>query len=204
MTVVYEFYKGARARQTIRPSRFVTALADLTLMNKRRYGGFIIHVGAVVVFAGIIGSSFFKSEELFTVAAGEEFTLGDYTLRFLDITSRNDLEKDVVSARLEILHSGVSQGQLTPEKHFHHKSEQPMTEVKIHSTLMEDLYVVLSGWDDQQRATFHVFINPLVMWIWIGIGIMCLGGVFVLIPNKKLGPAVALRRSEEEVRDEAA
>jgi cytochrome c-type biogenesis protein CcmF len=64
--------------------------------------------------------------------------------------------------------------------------------------------VVLSGWDDQQRATFHVFINPLVMWIWIGIGIMCLGGVFVLIPNKKLGPAVALRRSEEEVRDEAA
>ncbi len=204
MTVGYEFFKGARARQTIRSSRFVTALADLTLMNKRRYGGFIIHVGAVVVFAGIIGSSFFKSEELFTVAAGEEFTMGDYTLRFLDITSRNDPEKDVVSARLEILDSGVSQGQLTPEKHFHHKSEQPMTEVKIHSTLMEDLYVVLSGLDDQQRATFHVFINPLVMWLWIGIGIMCLGGVFVLFPNKKPGPAVALRISEEEVRDEAA
>ena len=203
MTVVYEFFKGARARQTIRPSRFVTALADLTLMNKRRYGGFIIHVGAVVVFAGIIGSSFFKSEELFTVAAGEEFTLGDYTLKYLEFTRRNDPEKDVVSTRLEILASGVSQGQLTPEKHFHHKSEQPMTEVKIHSTLMEDLYVVLSGYDEQ-RATFHVFINPLVSWIWIGITIMCLGGVFVLFPNKKLGPAVALRRSEEEVRDEAA
>jgi cytochrome c-type biogenesis protein CcmF len=204
MTVVYEFYKGARARQTIQRSGFVTALVDLTLMNKRRYGGFMIHVGVVVVFAGIIGSSFFKSEELFTVTAGEEFTLGDYTLRFLDLSSRNDPEKDVMSARLEILKGGVSRGQLTPEKHFHHKSEQPMTEVKIHSTLMEDLYVVLSGWDDQQQVTFHVFINPMVQWIWIGIAIMVLGGVFVLFPNKTPGPSVALRRSEEEVRDEAA
>ena len=205
MTMAYEFYKGARARQTIRPSGFVTALSHLTLMNKRRYGGFIIHVGVVVVFAGIIGSSFFKSEELFTVSAGEEFTMGDYTLRFLELSTRNDPEKEVVSARLEILKGGVSQGQLTPEKHFHHKSEQPMTEVKIRSTLMEDLYVVLSAWDDQQRVTFHVFINPMVSWIWIGVAIMVLGGVFVLFPDKKLGPAVALRRTEqEEVRDEAA
>jgi cytochrome c-type biogenesis protein CcmF len=99
----------------------------------------------------------------------------------------------------------VSQGQLTPEKHFHHKSEQPMTEVKIHSTLMEDLYVVLSGWDDQQAVTFHVFINPMVQWIWIGVAIMVMGGVFVLFPNKKLGPAVDLEGNEqEEIRDEAA
>ncbi|MEE2822468.1 MAG: heme lyase CcmF/NrfE family subunit [Acidobacteriota bacterium] len=200
-TMVYEFYKGARARQTIRPSGFLVALTDLTLMNKRRYGGFIIHVGAVLVFAGIVGSSFFKSEGLFTVVAGEEFTLGDYTGRFLDITSRSDPEKDVVSARLEILKGGVSKGQLTPEKHFHHKNEQPMTEVKIHSTLMEDLYVVLSGWDDQQRVTFNVFINPMVQWIWIGIGVMVLGGVFVLLPNKKV---VVLKRSMQEVGDGGA
>jgi cytochrome c-type biogenesis protein CcmF len=65
--------------------------------------------------------------------------------------------------------------------------------------------VVLSSWDDQQGVTFHVFINPMVSWVWIGIAIMVLGGVFVLFPNKKLGPAEGLSRDEqEEVRDEAA
>jgi cytochrome c-type biogenesis protein CcmF len=205
MTMIYEFYKGARARQTIRPSGFLLALMDLTLMNKRRYGGFIIHLGVVLVFAGIIGSSFFKSEQLFTVATGEEFSLGDYTLRFVELTDRKDPEKDVVFAHLAIFKGGEKIDDLYPEKDFHHKSEQPMTEVKIRSTLKEDLYLVLSGWEEGGEATFHVFINPLVQLIWIGIGIMVLGGMFVLIPNKQLGPAVALKKpSSKEVRDQAA
>ncbi len=204
MTLINEFYKGARARQTIRPSGFLIALTDLTLMNKRRYGGFIIHIGVVLVFVGIIGSSFFQSEELFTVQRGEEFTIGDYTLRFEQLTFREDPEKEVVLAHLDILKGGQKIDEIYPEKDFHYKSEQPMTEVKIRSTLKEDLYVVLSGWDEEGQATFHVFINPLVQLIWIGIGIMVLGGMFVLIPNKKLGPAVALKRPPQEVRDEAA
>jgi len=204
MTMINEFYKGARARQTIRHSGFLIALRDLTFMNKRRYGGFIIHLGVVLVFVGIIGSSFFQSEELFTVNSGEEFTIGDYTLIFEQLTFREDPEKDVVSARIGVLKGGQKIDELYPEKHFHHKSEQPMTEVKIRSTLKEDLYLVLSGWDEEGQATFHVFINPLVKLIWIGIGIMVLGGMFVLLPNKKLGPAVALKRPAQEVRDEAA
>ncbi len=205
MTVFYEFYKGTRARQTIRPSGFLVSLMDLTLMNKRRYGGFIIHVGVVVVFAGIIGSSFFKSEQLFTVATGEEFSIGDYTLRFEQLTSREDPEKDVVFAHIAVFKGGRKIDDLYPEKDIHHKSEQPMTEVKIRSTLKEDLYLVLSGWEEGGQATFHVFINPLVQLIWIGIGVMVLGGMFVLVPNKKLGPAVALKKSSsKEVRDKAA
>ncbi|MCZ6485113.1 MAG: heme lyase CcmF/NrfE family subunit [Acidobacteria bacterium] len=206
MTMINEFYKGARARQTIRPSGFLVALRDLTLMNKRRYGGFIIHIGVVLVFVGIIGSSFFQSEELFTVNNGEEFTIGDYTLRFEQLTFRVDPEKEVVSAHIDIFKDGQKIDEIYPQKHFHFKSEQPMTEVKIRSTLKEDLYMILSGWDEEgQQATFHVFINPLVQLIWIGIGIMVLGGMFVLIPNKKLGPAVALKgRPVQEVRDEAA
>ena len=204
MTMIYEFYKGARARQTIRPSGFLVALMDLTLMNKRRYGGFTIHLGVVLVFAGIIGSSFFKSEKLFTVARGEEFSIGDYTLRFEQLTSQEDPEKDVVSAHIAVFKGGRKIDDLYPQKHFHHKSEQPMTEVKIRSTLKEDLYLVLSGWEEGGQATFHVFINPLVQLIWIGIGVMVLGGMFVLVPNKKSGVAVALKKPSQEVRDEAA
>ena len=105
-----------------------------------------------------------------------------------------------------IFKGGQKIDEIYPQKHFHFKSEQPMTEVKIRSTLKEDLYMILSGWDEEgQQATFLVFINPLVQLIWIGIGIMVLGGMCVLIPNKKLGPAVALKgRPVQEVRDEAA
>jgi len=122
MTMIYEFYKGARARQTIRPSGFLVALMDLTLMNKRRYGGFIIHLGVVLVFAGIIGSSFFKSEQLFTVAEGEEFSIGDYTLKYEQLTSREDPEKDVVFAHIAVF-KGSSKGLPSQERATHDRGE---------------------------------------------------------------------------------
>lgn len=204
MTIVYEFYKGARARQSIRSTGFLVALRDLALMNKRRYGGFIIHVGVVSVFVGIIASSFFSSDQFFTLKQGEKFVLGDYTLHFRKLTQRQDPEKEVVTAHLDIFRGG-KKFELLPEKHFHHKAEQPMTEVKIRSTLTQDLYVVLSNWDDQGSVTFHVFINPLVQFIWIGIAIMVLGGIFVLFRDTKPGPAVALKTPvTEKIKDEAA
>ncbi len=204
LTVVFEFYKGARARQTIKPTGFLTALKDLTLMNKRRYGGFIIHMGAALVFVGIIASSYYKVEEYFTVKVGEAFVLGDFTLVFQGLKQRKDAEKDVVSAPVEVFKGGKKIDLLIPEKHYHHKSEQPMTEVSIRSTLREDLYLVLAGWDSAEQVTIHVFINPLVQLIWIGIGVMACGGIFVIFPDKKPVTAVALKRREETARDEAA
>lgn len=194
MTIIYEFYKGARARQSIRSTAFLIALKDLTLRNKRRYGGFIIHAGVVSVFVGIIASSFFSNDQFFTLEQGEKIDFQNYTLHFRKLTQRQDPEKQVVTAHLDIF-NGDKKFQLLPEKHFHHKAEQPMTEVKISSTLKEDVYVVLSAWDDQGRATFHVFINPLVQFIWIGIAIMVIGGIFVLFPDTKSGRVVALKTS---------
>lgn len=204
VTGFLEFYKGARARQSIKPTSLITALKDLTLMNKRRYGGFIIHMGVVLVFVGIIASSFFNIEQDFTVQIGEQFTIGDYTLAVQELNQRKNPEKDVVFARLEVFRGGKKIDTLYPEKHFHHKSEQPMTEVSIRPTLKEDLYVVLSGWDEKGNVTFHVFVNPLIQLIWIGIGIIACGGMFVLFPDKPRVAVVAMTRRREEVRDEAA
>ena len=203
MTIVYEFYKGARARQTIRPTGFLIALKDLTLMNKRRYGGFIIHFGVVLVFLGIIASSFFSVDEFFTLKQGEKFEIKGYELHFIGLSERRDPEKNIVIAHLNVLTNGRKIGEIRPEKHYHHKSEQPMTEVKIRSTLREDLYLILSGWDKEGVATFHVFVNPLVQFIWIGIGIMVLGGVFVLFPNKKTGSVSASKRKDRVNKNEA-
>jgi cytochrome c-type biogenesis protein CcmF len=203
--IFFEFYKGARARQGIRSSSFLVALKDLTLMNKRRYGGFIIHIGVTLVFVGIIASSFFSQEKLFNnVQEGEEFSFGSYSIVFQKLDQRSDPEKNVVRARLQISQAGETIGELQPEKHFHHKGEQPMTEVAIRRGWREDLYVVLSEWDDQRQATLHLFINPLVSLIWVGIGIMVCGGLFVVFPNKRPGPAVALSTPSQEPKDEAA
>ena len=147
-TMLYEFYKGARARQTIRPTGFATALMDLTLMNKRRYGGFVIHLGVVAVFAGIIASSFFNTEQFFTLNHGEEYSIRGYRLKFQSTTAIKDPEKNVVRATVEVYRGGELIDTLTPEKHFHHKTEQPMTEVDIRTRLTEDLYLVLSDVSD--------------------------------------------------------
>jgi cytochrome c-type biogenesis protein CcmF len=203
VTLFFEFYKGARARQTIRPSGLFSAFLDLIAMNKRRYGGFVIHFGTLLVFVGITASSAFNSEKLFTVKDGEEFAIGDYTLQFEGLTERRDPEKNVVMAPLKVFQNGTSIGRLVPEKHFHTKSEQPQSEVVIRSSFKEDLYIVLSAWDEN-GVTFHVFINPMVIWIWIGVAVMVLGGVFVLVPDRKRPVAVVSKRPEEEVRDRAA
>ena len=203
--IFFEFYKGARARQGIRSSSFLVALKDLTLMNKRRYGGFIIHLGVVVAFIGIISSSFFSSEELVTVNRGDDFRVGQYTLKFHELVQRADPEKDVVYARISGYEDREPIGNFFPQKHFHHKGEQPMSEVAIRRTLMDDVYVVLSGYDeDLTQATFHVFLNPMVQWVWIGIGIMVLAGVFLFFPDKKAAPRARVRGRRKRIRSEAA
>jgi cytochrome c-type biogenesis protein CcmF len=194
MTIVLELYRGARARQHIRRAKFPSALRDLVLMNKRRYGGFIVHVGVVFALIGIIASSFFSVEDTFTVQQGESFQIEGYELKYHELMQRRDPEKDVVFAYVGLLKDGEEYAALYPQKDFHHKSEQPATEVAIRSLPHEDLYVVLSAWSEEGSATFHVFVNPLVQMIWIGIGVMVFGGVFVIFPDKK---RVAVTSSQE-------
>ena len=174
------------------------------MANKRRYGGFIIHAGTVLVFIGIIASSFFSVDKVFTVQENESFELRGYDLKFAGLSELRDPEKNVVFATIEVSENGKSLGQMFPQKHFHHKNDQPATEVAIRSRLYEDLYIVLSGWDENGSVSFHVFVNPMVQLIWIGIGIMSLGGVFVIFPDRKPTAARATRRAPEEAQDEAA
>ncbi len=203
LTVFFEFYKGSRARQVIRPTNFITALIDLTAMNKRRYGGFIIHTGAVLVFVGIVASSLFGVEKFFVVQPGGQFSLGGYTLTFDQLLQRDDPEKTVILAPVEVQKGDRLVAKLSPEKHLHHKSNQPQTEVAIRSTLSEDLYVVLSDFDQTGAATFHLYVRPLVMVIWLGVAIMVLGGLFNLLPDRKRASAAVVAPTEE-VRDAAA
>ncbi len=197
-TIFFEFYKGARARQTIRPSGFAKALTDLTLMNKRRYGGFVIHAGAVIVFVGIIASSFYQRESVYTVQVGESFTMERYNFRLLGVDVKTDSEKAAHYAWLEASQGREVIGRFYPQVHRHFKQDQTVSEVSIRSTFLEDIYVVLSGWDEEGNVTFRVFINPLVNLVWLGITIMVLGGVFVMTKDRRPWERLSLRGKDKQ------
>jgi len=122
---------------------------------------------------------------------GESMTIKNYTLTYENIDYYQTESKEVVNATLSLYNQGKLIGRLTPEKYFHRSYEQPVTEVAIRSTLAEDLYVILIGWDEDDTAAFKVLVNPLVNWIWIGGGVLLLGGLIALWPERQELPAPA-------------
>jgi cytochrome c-type biogenesis protein CcmF len=163
----------------------------MTVRNKRRYGGFIIHTGVEVLFVGIAASSFYQLEKDVTVKPNETFSARSYEMKFLGLNFQQDAHKEVMSARLAVFKNGKSVGFLVPERHFYRSSDQPTTEVALRSFWNEDLYIILAGWDDQGTATFKTYVNPFISWIWRGGLIMFLGGLIVLMPDYKTRTAVS-------------
>ncbi len=195
-TIFLEFFRGARARKEMTGGTIVRALWTVVNRNKRRYGGYIVHVGIVLIFVGITGNAF-KVEKQATVKKGESFTIKNYTLRYDALARYPTANKEVVAASLSLFNSTEKKGVLYPEKNFHRGQDQAATEVAIRSTLKEDLYVVLAGYENDM-ATFKVLVTPLVIWIWIGGTVMALGTVFAMLPDhKRKGRAVG-RLSDEE------
>jgi len=187
-TVVQEFWRGARGRAASSGESLGLALVNLTRRNKRRYGGYVVHVGIVLMAIGITASGAFQSEAEATIRPGESLEIGGYRMLFekLDLFSENGV--DVVSANLVAFEGDVPRFRMVPQRRSHPRQENPSTEVAIWSSLRHDLYVVLAGWnnDGSQVATFKIYINPLVKWIWIGGFVMLLGTLICLIPDRSL------------------
>ncbi len=193
-TIFLDFYRGGRARKDMTGGSFAGALWSLVIRNKRRYGGYIVHLGIVIVFVGITGDAF-KMDKQITVNKGDSFKVKNYSIRY-DSLSRYPTEtKEVVSATLSVYNAGKRIALLTPEKNLHRGHDQPTTEVAIHSTLKEDLYVILAGYEGEM-VTFKVLVNPLVVWLWIGGGVMALGAILALFPGRRKGKGIPQLKSE--------
>ncbi len=185
-TVGMEFWKGIQAKLRHGQQSFISALGHMITSNQRRYGGYVIHVGIVMIFVGITGSVGFKSEQKVALAKGEQTTLKDYTVQLVDFTRREDPEKVSYGARLNIYQKGRLYTSLTPEKSVHRTSQdQPLTEVALHQTFKEDLYIIYSGTDDDGKAVLNIYINPLTAWIWAGGIVLAFGTLIALYPFKK-------------------
>jgi cytochrome c-type biogenesis protein CcmF len=200
-TVLVEFRRGVSARRHMVAEAPAKALVNLVAKNNRRYGGYIIHVGVVVAFVGIVGSSFFRTEVKKSVQAGESFTIGSYTLRFQGLDQKDTPHMESATALVEVLgNDGREITVMEPAKLFFKRPQQPATKVAIRSTPFADLYVVLAGIDDSgQTATFEVFLTPLVFWLWAGGVLMVLGTVIVMWPNVRERAAIATALSQSPI-----
>ncbi len=201
-TVYFEFTKGTQARMAMIRETAPTAFYHLVQRNSRRYGGFIIHTGMAVLMIGIATSSFFGLEKDAMVGLNQSFQARGYQLIYRDIVFHKDPHKELVRAKVEVIRNGEPVGFLIPERHFYKNSDQPTTEVALRSFWNEDLYLILAGWDDQGQATFKVYVNPLVSWLWWGGFIMLFGGIIVLSPGFSKEPAVS--RATEPLASEAS
>jgi len=169
--------------------------AVLTLISKaqRRYGGYVIHLGIVLIVVGVTGSMAYKSERLVALNPGESTTIGGYGLRYEDYTVEElNAEPETYQSRVRFATTlGVYRGDsklstLVAEKNYHWVLENPwVTEVAIRSNLQEDLYVILASLDENGLAAFQIIINPLVTWIWIGSVLLLVGTLIAAWPKRQ-------------------
>ncbi|MGH9158570.1 MAG: cytochrome c-type biogenesis CcmF C-terminal domain-containing protein, partial [Vicinamibacteraceae bacterium] len=190
-TLVQEFVRGAGVRAATTGSGRFTAGVGLVARNHRRYGGYIVHLGIVLMFLGFAGNGF-KQEEQVLLKPGQQVRVGSFTVRHESIRVSQDARKQMVTATVSAWKDNQALGRLYPARWFFHKNEsEPTTEVGIRRGVFEDLYVVMAGFEVQaQSATFHVVINPLVNWIWIGFGVLALGTLIALLPEQAFAMAL--------------
>jgi cytochrome c-type biogenesis protein CcmF len=198
-TIAQEFHRGVRARRRMHGESAPLALARLVARNRRRYGGYLVHVGVLIYFVAFAGMAFRRQTEA-TLKPGESVELASpfghrYRLTHVGISQYEALNRIVSAATVEVSKDGKPAGLMTSEKRQHVDSFkrptfEPSTEVGIRSGLQEDLYIVFAGAvDGTEEAVYRLTINPLVWWVWFGGFVLVLGGIVTMWPGA--GPIVA-------------
>jgi cytochrome c-type biogenesis protein CcmF len=180
-TIFQEFWRGVRVRMKNAKENPLTALVELVARAKRRYGGYIVHLGLVSMYLGFTGAAYDIEKEA-ALRPGQVMQVGDYGVRFDKARMELDPSKRMVFTDMTILRDGEPVGHVEPAKFIYRTHpEMPTTEVAIRSTLRDDVYVIMSSVNPETKlGTFRVIVRPLVAWIWIG-GLMLLAGALIAI-----------------------
>src|SRR6202790_2275257 len=202
LTIASEYYRGGKVIVGHTGQGMFASMVQLTHRNTRRYGGYIVHFGVVVVIIGFAGSAFNQDKEQ-EMGYGDKMTIGSYTLVCRSYTDEDFPNYAGEWAVLDVYKGGKQIDTLTPERRFYKASRQTSTMPFIRSTLNEDLYLVYEGLNqDTGRPILKAHLNPLVMWIWLGVWIILGGTVLALIPNApapvRVPTAVPLKQAQAE------
>ena len=207
-TILLEIYRGARARHRTSGQNYLASLGGMVWGNKPRYGGYIVHLGIIMMAIGIIASQAYSVEKEVTLDPGQSAQIKGYTLVYRGLDDFPTVDREVVTATLDVYDGANTRlAVLTPAKTFHKNYENPVTEVSVRTTLSEDLYIILEGWENQ-RAAFKFIINHMVVWIWLGGIVLILGTIVAFWPDAREGKrdatrlaqaTVAVKETEDEV-----
>jgi cytochrome c-type biogenesis protein CcmF len=183
LTVISEFVRGGRVIGRHTGQNLLASMVQLAHRNTRRYGGYIVHFGVIVIMIGFAGSVFNQDKEQ-EMGFGDKMTIGSYTLVCQSYTQDDNPNYGSEWAVMNVFKGGKQIATLNPERRFYKASQQTSTMVANRSTPQEDLYVVYEGQNPETgRPIIKVHLNPLVMWIWVGVWIIIAGTVVALIPN---------------------
>jgi cytochrome c-type biogenesis protein CcmF len=186
-TIVQEYVRAIRARVAKGEENVLQALGTLLRKNQTRYGGYIVHLGVVLLMAGTAGSVL-NQERLENLKPGEQIDLRDYRLEYLTATPIPEQHYGGATARLALFRGDEPLGVMTPQKRLYWLEQQPASVPSVYSTLREDIYVILTNIEADGSATFKVYRNPLVNWIWIGGYVFVLGSIVVMWPHPRRNP----------------
>jgi len=191
-TITQEFWRGSGVRQRATGTDRFTALVGLFARSRRRYAGYIVHLGIVLIFFGFAGNGF-KLEEQVNLEPGQEVAIGDYVVKYDALKVTDDGQKQMITGHTSVTKNGEPMGGMYPARwFFRDREDEPTTEVAIRRGFSEDLYIVLAAYQlETQRATFEVTVNPLINWVWFGFGIMAIGTILSLLPEHAMAYATA-------------
>jgi cytochrome c-type biogenesis protein CcmF len=181
-TILLEFFRGANAIKEKSGNGFIPSVIELTHRNTRRYGGYLVHMGIVLMFIGWSGHPFNKTA-VADVNKGDTMKVGAYTLRVADLTQGDTANYEWETAKLEVSKNGEALGTLEPTRLFYKTSQQATAEVALRTRLNEDLYINYAA-RDGDKATLQAYVFPLVTWIWIGAIVLICGTLVALVPSK--------------------
>jgi cytochrome c-type biogenesis protein CcmF len=187
-----EFLRGSRVYRRRDRLGWAPALARTLLRNRRRYGGYIVHLGVVLIVIGVAGTAW-RTERQSLLALGDSMSVGDYTLTYTDLRTEATAEKRINEAAIAVARDGEPITTLHPQRNFHLAQRQPQSEVAIRSTPAEDLYVVVTSVDTDGAAAVRAFVNPLTWWIWAGAFVMLAGMSVILSSPAPVAVAVGAR-----------
>jgi len=184
LTIVHDTGRAVAARRAIAGEGILAALGSLPRRNQRRYGGFVVHLGIVLIVLGITGSMNFSQEKNATVTPGETVGLGRFMLRFEGFRVSEQPTHARVEAAFRVFNDQHDLGLLSPALKFFPTQQSPIGRAVLRMGWTEDLYLILSGFSEVRanQATVKVLLRPLVAWIWVGGGVIVLGVLLTLWP----------------------
>jgi cytochrome c-type biogenesis protein CcmF len=193
--ILYELWRGARVRHSHGES-YPVAVYNLFNRYRQRYGGYIVHLGLVALVVGIIGSSFFQQQTDATLKPGQDMSIAGYRFTFLGNITATDTDKQTITSQLQVWHNDQLISYIYPGRVIYNNyPQQPTSMITISTFGATDVYVYLESWNGPAQATLHVFINPLVPFVWYGALLMVIGGIFCWWPVPVRKKTVAKMRS---------